>query len=88
MRSTYPPCSRVHQLCLAKLIPVIPEVVNQIAFKVIGNDLTVTLAAESGQLELNVMEPIIVQSLFESIEMLKNGMTTLLAQMYTGNYCQ
>lgn len=60
-----------------KVNPVIPEVVNQIAFKVIGNDLTVTLAAEAGQLELNVMEPVIVQSLFESIEMLKNGMVTL-----------
>lgn len=60
-----------------KVNPVIPEVVNQIAFKVIGNDLTVTMAAEAGQLELNVMEPVIVQSLFESIEMLKNGMTTL-----------
>lgn len=60
-----------------KVNPVIPEVVNQIAFKVIGNDLTVTLASEAGQLELNVMEPVIVQSLFESIEMLKNGMMTL-----------
>ncbi|MFC2131450.1 aspartate ammonia-lyase [Bacteroidota bacterium] len=60
-----------------KVNPVIPEVVNQIAFKVIGNDLTVTLAAEAGQLELNVMEPVIAQSMFESIEMLKNGMVTL-----------
>jgi aspartate ammonia-lyase len=60
-----------------KVNPVIPEVVNQIAFKVIGNDLTVTLAAEGGQLELNVFEPVIVQSLLESIEMLKNGMVTL-----------
>ena len=60
-----------------KVNPVIPEVVNQISFKVIGNDLTVTLAAEAGQLELNVMEPIITQSVFESIEMLKNGMMTL-----------
>ena len=50
---------------------------NQIAFKVIGNDLTVTLASEAGQLELNVMEPVIVQSLFENIEMLKNGMEVL-----------
>ncbi|PKP18453.1 MAG: aspartate ammonia-lyase, partial [Bacteroidetes bacterium HGW-Bacteroidetes-21] len=56
---------------------VIPEVVNQIAYKVIGNDITVTMAAEAGQLELNVMEPIIVQSIFESVEMLKNGMNTL-----------
>jgi len=60
-----------------KVNPVIPEVVNQIAFKVIGNDLTVTLAAEAGQLELNVFEPVIAQSLFESMEMLKNGMATL-----------
>ncbi len=60
-----------------KVNPVIPEVVNQIAFKVIGNDLTVTLACEAGQLELNVFEPVIVQSLFESMEMLKNGMNTL-----------
>ncbi|MFO7653280.1 MAG: aspartate ammonia-lyase [Candidatus Krumholzibacteriia bacterium] len=60
-----------------KVNPVIPEVVNQIAFKVIGNDLTVTLAAEAGQLELNVMEPVIVQSLLESMEMLENGMAVL-----------
>ena len=44
-----------------KVNPVIPEVVNQIAFKVIGNDLTVTMAAEAGQLELNVMEPVIAE---------------------------
>jgi aspartate ammonia-lyase len=60
-----------------KVNPVIAEVVNQVAYKVIGNDLTVTLAAEAGQLELNVMEPVIAQSIFESIEMLKNGMNTL-----------
>lgn len=60
-----------------KVNPVIPEVVNQIAYKVIGNDLTVTLAAEAGQLQLNVMEPIIAQSIFESIEMLKNGISAL-----------
>ncbi len=67
-----------------KVNPVIPEVVNQIAFKVIGNDLTVSLAAEAGQLELNVMEPVIIQSLFESIEMLKNGMTTLTDKCLKG----
>lgn len=59
-----------------KVNPVIPEVVNQIAFKVIGNDLTVTFGAEAGQLELNVMEPVIVHSIFESIEILINGMKT------------
>jgi aspartate ammonia-lyase len=51
---------------------------------VIGNDLTVTLAAEAGQLELNVFEPIIVQSIFESIEMLKNGMMTLKLKCIDG----
>jgi len=60
-----------------KVNPVIPEVVNQIAFKVIGNDLTVTMAAEAGQLELNVMEPVIAQSIFESMQMLINGILTL-----------
>ena len=60
-----------------KINPVIPEVVNQVSFKVIGNDLTVTLAAEAGQLELNVMEPVIVQSIFESLETLINSMQTL-----------
>jgi len=60
-----------------KVNPVIPEVVNQVAFKVIGNDLAVTLAAEAGQLELNVFEPVIAESLFASIEMLKNAMATL-----------
>ena len=64
-----------------KVNPVIPEVVNQIAYKVIGNDLAITMAAEAGQLELNVMEPVMVESLFESIEILKNGMDTL------GNRC-
>lgn len=67
-----------------KVNPVIPEVVNQIAYKVIGNDLTVTMASEAGQLELNVMEPIIAQSLFESIELLKNGMLTLKIRCIDG----
>ncbi|MFH7808703.1 aspartate ammonia-lyase [Acinetobacter sp. BSP-153] len=61
----------------AKVNPVIPEVVNQIAFKVIGNDLTVTMAAEAGQLQLNVMEPVISQSIHESIELLRNGIAAL-----------
>ncbi|MGM0648279.1 MAG: aspartate ammonia-lyase [Bacteroidota bacterium] len=72
-----PPMQPGSSIMPGKVNPVIPEVVNQIAFKVIGNDLTVTMAAEAGQLELNVMEPVIMQSLFESIEMLKNGMNTL-----------
>jgi aspartate ammonia-lyase len=63
---------------------VIPEVVNQIAFKVIGNDLAVTLAAEAGQLELNVMEPLIAQSILESIEILRNGILTLETRCVRG----
>lgn len=72
-----PPMQPGSSIMPGKVNPVIPEVVNQVAFKVIGNDLTVTMAAEAGQLELNVFEPVIVHSIFESIEMLKNGMYTL-----------
>jgi aspartate ammonia-lyase len=61
----------------AKVNPVIPEVVNQVCFKVIGNDVTISFAAEAGQLQLNVMEPVIAQSIFESIELLTNACTTL-----------
>lgn len=61
----------------AKVNPVIPEVVNQVCFKVIGNDTTVTFAAEAGQLQLNVMEPVIGQAMFESIEILANACVNL-----------
>jgi aspartate ammonia-lyase len=60
-----------------KVNPVIPEVVNQIAFEVIGNDITVTMAAEAGQLQLNAFEPIIAHSLFEGIKHLAAGCRTL-----------
>jgi aspartate ammonia-lyase len=60
-----------------KVNPVIPEVVNQVAFEVIGNDITVTMAAEAGQLELNVMEPVIAYNLFTSIDMLGRACRTL-----------
>ena len=60
-----------------KVNPVIPEVVNQIAFEVIGNDVTITMAAEGGQLQLNAFEPIIAHSLFKSIEHLSAGCLTL-----------
>ena len=72
-----PPMQPGSSIMPGKVNSVIPEVVIHIAFKVIGNDLTVSLASEAGQLELNVMEPVIVQSLFENIEMLKNGMEVL-----------
>ena len=79
-----PPMQPGSSIMPGKVNPVIPEVVNQVAFKVIGSDLTVTLAAEAGQLELNVMEPVIVESLFSSVEMLKNGMATLTERCVKG----
>jgi len=60
-----------------KVNPVIPEVMNQCAFEVIGNDVTVAFAAEAGQLELNVMEPVIIYKLFTSIRVLTHGVNTL-----------
>lgn len=54
-----------------KVNPVIPEVVNQVAYEVIGNDVTISFAAEAGQLELNAMEPVIAYNLFQSIHMLR-----------------
>lgn len=66
-----PPMQPGSSIMPGKVNPVIPEVVNQICFRVIGNDLTVTLAAEAGQLQLNVMEPIIVHAIFSSIKMLE-----------------
>ncbi|MDN3608838.1 aspartate ammonia-lyase [Vibrio ostreicida] len=61
----------------AKVNPVIPEVVNQVCFKVLGNDNTISFAAEGGQLQLNVMEPVIAQSMFESISLLSNACINL-----------
>ena len=67
-----------------KVNPVIPEVVNQIAYQVIGNDLTVTLAAESGQLQLNAMEPVLVLNILQSMRMLIRGMTVLREKCIVG----
>ena len=61
-----------------KVNPVIPEVVNQIAFRIIGYDTTVTLAVEGGQLELNAFEPVIFDSLYQGITMLRSGVHTLI----------
>uniref|UniRef100_A0A1A9UKB9 Fumarate lyase N-terminal domain-containing protein n=1 Tax=Glossina austeni TaxID=7395 RepID=A0A1A9UKB9_GLOAU len=61
----------------AKINPVLPEVVNQVCFKVFGNDICVTMAAEAGQLQLNAMEPVISQAIFESINILNNAMQSL-----------
>ncbi|OTG77234.1 aspartate ammonia-lyase [Acinetobacter sp. ANC 4169] len=68
----------------AKVNPVIPEVVNQIAFKVMGNDLTISMAAEAGQLQLNVMEPVIALTLNESIQLLIEGVNSLNHKCFAG----
>ena len=67
-----------------KVNPVIPEVTNQVCFKVIGNDTTVTFAAEAGQLQLNVMEPVIAASILESITWLRNAIDTLRTKCVEG----
>src|SRR5205814_5475802 len=67
-----------------KVNPVSPEVVNQIAFEVIGNDVTVSFAAEAGQLQLNAFEPIIAHSLFKSLTHLRAGCETLTARCVRG----
>lgn len=67
-----------------KVNPVIPEVVNQVCFQVIGNDATVTMAAEAGQMELNVFEPVLFKNLFESLEVLKNACVTLRVNAVEG----
>ena len=67
-----------------KINPVIPEVVNQVAFNIIGNDMTITMAAEAGQLELNAFEPIIFYNLFESLETLASAVNTLVDNCIVG----
>ncbi len=67
-----------------KINPIIPEVVNQIAFEVIGNDVTITMASEAGQLQLNAFEPIMGHSLFKSIEHLSAGCLTLARHCVAG----
>lgn len=67
-----------------KVNPVIPEVFNQIAYQIAGSDVTIGFASEAGQLELNVMEPVIAHSLFSSIKMLGKGCTTLARKCVDG----
>ncbi|MBT1516792.1 aspartate ammonia-lyase [Bradyrhizobium sp. SRL28] len=67
-----------------KVNPVIPEVVNQVAFQVIGADLTITFAAEAGQLQLNVMEPVIAYSMLQSISLLANAARVLREKCIVG----
>jgi aspartate ammonia-lyase len=79
-----PPMQPGSSIMPGKVNPVIPEVVNQICFDVIGSDITVTLAAEAGQLQLNVFEPVIAYRLLGSISMLTNGCTVLRQRCIDG----
>lgn len=71
-----PPRQNGSSIMPGKINPVIPEVVNQVAFRVIGNDHTITMCSEAGQLELNAFEPVLFYSLYETIEMLTNALNT------------
>ncbi|MDD4728279.1 MAG: aspartate ammonia-lyase, partial [Dysgonamonadaceae bacterium] len=79
-----PPKQPGSSIMPGKVNPVIPEVVNQVCFKVIGNDLTVSLASEAAQLELNVMEPVLIQSIIESSTWLKRAFDTLRTDCIDG----
>jgi len=79
-----PPMQPGSSIMPGKVNPVIPEVVNQVCYKVIGNDLTVTFAAEAGQLQLNVMEPVLCHAIMENINFLGNALETLVEKCVTG----
>jgi aspartate ammonia-lyase len=79
-----PPVQAGSSIMPGKVNPVIPEVVNQVAFEVIGNDVTVSFAAEAGQLQLNAFEPIIAHSLFKSVAHLRAGCLTLASKCVDG----
>ncbi len=79
-----PPMAPGSSIMPGKVNPVIPEVTNQVCFKVIGNDTTVAFAAEAGQLQLNVMEPVIAQSILESVTWLINAMDALRSKCIEG----
>jgi aspartate ammonia-lyase len=79
-----PPVQPGSSIMPGKVNPVIPEVVNQVAYQVVGNDLTVTMAGEAGQLQLNVMEPVIAFQLFQSIDIMRNAMVILADRCIRG----
>ncbi|MUL81298.1 MULTISPECIES: aspartate ammonia-lyase [unclassified Mycolicibacterium] len=79
-----PPVQAGSSIMPGKVNPVIPEMVNQVAFEVIGNDITISMAAEGGQLQLNAFEPIIAHSLFESLTHLTAACDTLRTRCVVG----
>ncbi|HEX7120264.1 MAG TPA: aspartate ammonia-lyase [Longimicrobiales bacterium] len=79
-----PPMQPGSSIMPGKVNPVIPEVVNQVCFQVVGNDLTVTMAAEAGQLQLNVFEPVIAFNIFQSIDTLRQACLVLRERCVVG----
>lgn len=79
-----PPRQNGSSIMPGKINPVIPEVVSQVAFNIIGNDMTITMAAEGGQLELNAFEPVIFYNLFESLRTLKGAVDTFINNCVLG----
>ncbi|MBO5851782.1 MAG: aspartate ammonia-lyase [Clostridia bacterium] len=84
MEINLPPMQNGSSIMPGKVNPVIPEVVSQVAFAVIGNDTTIAMACEGGQFELNAFEPVIFYKLFESLTALKNAMDTLTKNCIVG----
>ncbi|WP_336296739.1 aspartate ammonia-lyase [Aliamphritea hakodatensis] len=79
-----PPMQPGSSIMPGKVNPVIPEMVNQVAFQVIGNDITVTMAAEAGQLQLNVMEPVIAFNVLQSLRLQVRAINTLAEKCIQG----
>ena len=79
-----PPRQNGSSIMPGKVNPVIPEVVSQVAFNIVGNDVTISMAAEAGQLELNAFEPVIFYNLFESIKSLTGAVRTLVDNCISG----
>merc|ERR1712232_593026 len=79
-----PPMAPGSSIMPGKVNPVIPEVMNQCCFEALGNDVTISFAAEGGQLELNVMEPVIIYNLFTSVRVLTRGLNTLREKCVIG----
>lgn len=79
-----PPRQNGSSIMPGKINPVIPEVVNQVAFNIIGNDVTITMAAEAGQFELNAFEPIVFYCLFQSIDTLAYAVSTFVDNCVSG----
>lgn len=88
-----PPRQNGSSIMPGKINPVIPEMMSQISYKIMGNDTTVTIAAEGGQLELNPFEPIILYCILESLDIMRNGVKSFVANCINGitaneEYCK